>query len=227
MFFSDVLQRWFPSNNNNLVFLLRDVCGDGARRKCSWENWFHLGPPPPPGIHRPPADAEKVLIYTDGRGGWAVILGDRGKRPRLKWEGPSWHVTSTFQHPNVSEHGQERLWASVSFVGGKEPALLALGCGSLISVSLIDCDWWEVLDGGFINSTVSVCVVLYRCVCLFCLLRLLPPADRWREAGGRAFHFKLPVGLAIPWWFCSKSWWDGLQRLFSLFSQFSVLIKQS
>lgn len=56
-----------------------------------------------------------------------------------------------------------------------------------------------MLDGEFIKSTVSVCVCVSFCigVCVFCLLRLLPPAGRWRRADGRAFHFNLPVGLGF------------------------------
>lgn len=54
-----------------------------------------------------------------------------------------------------------------------------------------------MVDGEFIKSTVSVCVVLYRCVCLLSF----EITAIWRRGrsrpDGRAFHFNLPVGLGF------------------------------
>lgn len=195
-------------SNNNYDFLLRD----GLPHKC-------LGKANRPTVFtdkdRIPSNAKKVLIYTEGLNGVGSC------RKSSLAESRSWDVTSTFQHPNVSDQVQERHRSLLGIDWKGQLALLAFAPTSvsawLTARSMSDVGWWfhQILP----SVSVCVCVVLYRCVCLLSFginifFLVLPPANRWRAADGRTFHFKWPVGRGFLGGGFALNLDDGLQRLF-------------
>lgn len=113
----------------------------------------------------PPRRRKGVNLYRRSRLGGRAFLARLQGDPFSDGRGPSWHVTSTFQHPNVSDHGQERLWASASF-GGKGTSFASIRVRFWFQFFWLTAIIDEVLDGGFIKSTVSVCVCRFVSVCV-------------------------------------------------------------
>lgn len=144
-------------SNNNYDFLLRD----GLPHKC-------LGKANRPTVFadkdRIPSNAKKVLIYTEGLNGVGSC------RKSSLAESRSWDVTSTFQHPNVSDQVQERHRSLLGIDWKGQLALLAFAPTSvsawLTARSMSDVGWWfhQILP------SVSVCVSFCIGVCVFCLL---------------------------------------------------------
>lgn len=146
----NVVQRWFPSNNNNFGFSLERFTGAAAN---VWEKLI----PKVQEIHPPhPTQRKRMLIYTVGRCGWWRTL-DQSMVP-FGWRvvcgtWPPCFSIQTYRTTSRNDFGLRHYRV-------KEPILLALG--RLISVF----DWlWLMRGVGWYvpSNLLSACM----CVCRF------------------------------------------------------------
>lgn len=182
----NVVQRWFPSNNNNFGFSLERFTGAAANV------WGKLIPIDQ-GFHPPTSDAEKKDVDLYSRSVWLVEDPRQSMVPFRRrvvcGTRPPCFSIQTYRTTPRNDFGLRHCRV-------QEPILLALG--RLVSVF----DWLWLMRGGgwWVPSNLlsaCVCVVLYRCVCLLSFMRLLPSAGRWYEADDEHWTSNCQLDLAV------------------------------